>query len=170
MFGRIVDELADLMVYERWGVGSTFLYVERNTRWPSGNTLGSPGWHSRFSPCKWHWLMLIKRPCYRMVVWVTLQRHPSVFATHTADAVMPYQGIRCRIPTFNVQPTSHTCLGEHWRAAKRMRGGRVVVKTRLARWLELKAGSLCTFGLFRRFDLTLYADMLRASISVLPGI
>jgi hypothetical protein len=64
--------------------------------------------------------VLIERlPC-PMVVWVTLQRHPSVVATRVAGAVMPFRGIRPNIMLDNAQLTSHTFLGEHWRAAKKL--------------------------------------------------
>ena len=55
-------------------------------------------------------------------MWITLRRHPSIIATRVAGAAMPIRGIRRRILAYYAQLTSQTSLGEHWRAAKKMRG------------------------------------------------
>jgi hypothetical protein len=83
--------------------------------------------------------VVIKRLRYPMVVWITLQRHPSVIAIRVADAVMPFRGIRLEIMAHDTQLKvilSWANIGDSKDGAR----GRIEVETRLARWLEVESG------------------------------
>lgn len=71
-----------------------------------------------------------------MSVWITLQRHPLVVLIRAAKTVMPIRDIRLSVPGWKRAGQVRYVWAKIGEEAR----GRVVVKTRLERWLEVKSG------------------------------
>jgi hypothetical protein len=95
--------------------------------------------------------MTNERLGYGMVVWITVRRHPPVVAIRAAETAMPIGGIRFLAPSW--KRAGH--VRYVWASIGENARGRVVVMTRLARWLEERAGSEYEFGLVRHVYHTL---------------